>query len=97
MLGFCTVTEVTSRRRDKIRGISRTPTFKAEACRKVPLLKAGSSAMEMFSADAPPLRMEACSLPMWTARLSAAGGCGDRGGGEGRRVSVPTQDEKRQH
>src|SRR5438270_402677 len=55
----------------KLSGSSSTPTFTDEARRNGPLLKAGSSAMEIWLAEAPPLRMEASSFPIWTLRLSA--------------------------
>src|SRR5215813_3381233 len=68
MSGCSMVSEVTSRRREEMSGINRTPTFTADACRNGPLPKAGSSAIEMLSADAPPLKIEADSLPMSTRR-----------------------------
>src|SRR6476646_7035057 len=72
MSGFCTVSEVTLSCLEKISGISCTPTFTDDALRNGPLLKAGSSAMVMSLAVAPPLNRDASSLPIWTVRLSAA-------------------------
>src|SRR5260221_14526149 len=56
---------------EKIKGSHSRPTCTDEACRNGPLLNAGSSLMEMLSARAPPLRIEAESLPTWTVRPSA--------------------------
>src|SRR5579864_5940683 len=64
--------EVTLICREKISGIKRSPTFSDDASRKAPLLKAGSSEMEIFSAEAPPLQMEAESLPICTGRFNDA-------------------------
>jgi hypothetical protein len=64
--------EVTLISREKIRGIKRRPTVNDDAFKNSPLLNAGSSAMTMFSAVAPPRKMDASSFPIWTGRLSAA-------------------------
>src|SRR5215467_838582 len=85
--GRSTIKEVTSRRREKISGHKRNPTLTADACRKGPLLKAGSSAIEILSAEAPPLKTEADSLPMCTSRLSAVVSRFSR---SGRKVSTLT-------
>src|ERR1051326_4700732 len=63
---------VTSSRLEKISGIRWTPTFSEPACRNGPLLNAGSSLMEIWLADAPPLNSEAESLPIWPCRFKDA-------------------------
>src|SRR6267142_313640 len=72
MSGFWMVSEVTLSCLEKINGISCTPTFTEAAFRNGSLLKAGSSAIVISLALAPPLRRDASSLPICTGRLSAA-------------------------
>jgi hypothetical protein len=69
--GWFTAMVVTSSRLEKISGIRCRPTLSDPAFRNGPLLNAGSSLMVICVAEAPPLKMDASSLPIWTSRFSA--------------------------